>query len=85
MKAHDFYELLEKQGFCCALTGAPLTPVNVSIIHKIPLRRGGLHQLANTQLIDSRIAKIAKELTYEELLDICRQIHLKSKMDKENV
>jgi hypothetical protein len=73
-RAQDFYALLEKQEYKCALTGRTLTPENTSAEHIVPIRRGGKHELANIFLVDDAIAKLKRYATVEEIFTLAREI-----------
>lgn len=70
-RAQDFYYLLEAQKYRCPLTGRELTPENCTAAHRIPLRRGGEHALDNIYLIVEEAAWLKRNLTDQELLDLC--------------
>jgi hypothetical protein len=83
MTTKDFHHLLEvEQEFRCALTGLDLTPDTVTIVHKIPMKKGGKHVLANVHLVHKSIAKLAKDHTLDELLVISQAVvkHLRGKV-----
>lgn len=74
-KRGDFYHLLEKkQKMRCALSGIELTPQTTVAEHKIPLRRGGKHELENIYLLDENVARLKKGLLDAEFVEIARKI-----------
>jgi len=73
-KAKDFYALLEKQNYICPVSGRQLTPENCMASHKTPIRKGGEHHLENIYLVVDAVTQIKKNLTDEELLNLCRDI-----------
>ncbi len=73
-RAQHFYALLDKQKYSCPLTGRELTPENTTAEHIIPLKRGGVHTLANIFLIDDKVAKLKRFMTSEEVVRLAAEI-----------
>jgi len=73
-RARDFYELLTRQGYRCAISGIELTPENTTAEHIVPLRKGGKHELANIYLVDENISRLKRNLLEEEVIEIARRI-----------
>jgi 5-methylcytosine-specific restriction endonuclease McrA len=71
VKTRDLEQLLERQGWRCALTGAPLHPRNAALDHKIPVERGGKHILANLQWVTPQVNKAKGTMTNEEFVTLC--------------
>lgn len=75
MTAADFYTLLTTvQGYRCALTGRELRPQNTSIVHCVPLSKGGRHCIANVRLVRTEFASLARKHSLEEVLSMCKEI-----------
>jgi len=73
--AKDFYNLLEKQQYRCALSGRELTPETTDAEHIIPLdSAGGSHSLDNIYLIVRDAARLKRHLTEAELIRLCYDI-----------
>jgi len=70
----DMKDLLNKQGFKCAISGRPLSPDNCSLDHIMPLSRGGTHTLNNAQLVRVEVNHAKGQMTEEELLALCVDI-----------
>ncbi|MBU41604.1 MAG: hypothetical protein CMN76_00165 [Spirochaetaceae bacterium] len=84
-KAKDFYELLDGQQERCALTGRQLTPENCTAIHRIPLRRGGTHDLNNICLVVEEIAQLKRSLLDDELYSLCEDLlQYRDRMDDQS-
>lgn len=66
--------LVEKQGYACALTGTPLVPATASLDHKQPLSRGGLHTMANVQVVRSDINAAKGTMSNEEFIAMCCEV-----------
>jgi 5-methylcytosine-specific restriction endonuclease McrA len=67
-------ELIERQEFRCALSGRLLTPETASLDHRIPLSRGGTHQLGNLWVVDHQVNAAKGSLTVDEFVAICREV-----------
>lgn len=67
-------ELLHRNGYRCALTGAELTPDTAAIDFILPPAKGGSHDISNVQIVhvDARAAK--GNLTLDEFLAVCRAV-----------
>lgn len=72
--AKDFYALLEKQQYRCALSGRELTPENTDAEHILPLEHGGQHTLENIYLIVRDAARIKRHLTEAQAIGLCFDI-----------
>lgn len=66
-------DLLERQGFRCALTGRSLTPDTAALDHIVPVRCGGEHVLENTQVLHKEVNRAKGPLTNAEFIDLCRE------------
>ncbi|MBL8021327.1 MAG: HNH endonuclease [Leptospirales bacterium] len=73
-KAKDFYLLLEKQNYRCPISGRELTPENCMAAHKVPIRKGGEHRPENIYLVTDAVNQIKRQLTDDELLELCGDI-----------
>jgi hypothetical protein len=69
-KSQDFYTLLDKQKYRCAISGIELTPENCTAEHILPLRKGGKHELSNIYLVDENVSRLKRTLTEEEVVEI---------------
>lgn len=67
-------ELIERQQFCCALSGRQLTPETASLDHIVPLSRGGTHDLNNLWIVDHKVNAAKGTLTVEEFVSLCRDV-----------
>ena len=72
--ATQIWGLLEGQAFKCAMSGLPLEPETTSLDHKIPLARGGTHDIGNVWLVHQRINTAKGTLTTEEFVEMCREV-----------
>lgn len=66
--------LLESQQYKCALTGMDLTPETASLDHKIPVGRGGPHEIGNLWILHHNVNAAKGTMTPEEFVDLCRKV-----------
>lgn len=79
-------ELFEAQGKTCPYTGRKLVPgVNANLDHKMPVSRGGKHELDNLQWVDSQINRMKTDMTHEEFLNTCRSIALRFPVEQAGI
>lgn len=71
MTAKRLREILERQGYRCALTGIELTPETANVDHIVPLSRGGPHAPSNAQVILDYVNKAKGTMTNEEFIEMC--------------
>ena len=67
-------ELVESQGYRCALTGEEMTPSTATVDHKTPLTRGGEHALENAQAVMDYVNTAKGQMTNEEFIAMCRAV-----------
>ncbi|MBL8019415.1 MAG: hypothetical protein JNM27_07100 [Leptospirales bacterium] len=73
-RTKDFYALLERQKYKCALSGLDLTPQNTIAEHIVPLQQGGKHCFANIYLVETRVSKLKRNLLEQDVIDIAKAI-----------
>lgn len=67
-------QLLEHQGYQCALTGRVLTPEIASLDHIVPVRDGGVHVIENTQVLHRDINRAKSVLSNADFIQMCREV-----------
>ena len=72
--AEDFYGLLNKQKYRCALTNRELTPANTEVELRDPHRVKGRAELDNHYLIDKAISPTARHLSEDEIIKLAIEI-----------
>ena len=72
--ASELMTMLEQQKYRCALSGRPLTPEAVSVDHKTPVSRGGLHCLSNLHLVTPDINAAKGTMTLLEFVAMCHDV-----------
>jgi len=72
--AKDFYEMLEQQGYRCALTRRELTPETTTAEHKILLSEGGKHEIENIYLISKDAAKLKRSMSENQMAELAFEI-----------
>jgi 5-methylcytosine-specific restriction endonuclease McrA len=66
--------LLERQQFCCALTGRELMPQTAALDHIIPIRCDGEHVIENTQVLHKEVNRAKGSLTNDQFSRLCREV-----------
>jgi 5-methylcytosine-specific restriction endonuclease McrA len=72
--ATNVLQLLEWQGYRCALTGRLLTPETASLDHIVPVRHGGEHRIENVQVLHKEVNRAKSTMTNEEFVQLCREV-----------
>lgn len=72
--AKALLRLIESQGYACALSGLPLTPETAAIDHKIPVSRGGAHDISNLQVLHENVNISKRNMLPEEFVDMCVKV-----------
>lgn len=67
-------EMLEKQGYRCALSGRELTPDNCTLDHIIPVTEGGEHALSNVQLVTAEVNAAKGSMSNDAFKAMCRDV-----------
>ncbi len=67
-------ELIESQGYLCALSGRPLEPATAGVDHVVPVSRGGSHDIENVQVIHRDVNQAKSTMTNEEFIAMCREV-----------
>lgn len=74
LKASDIRELLERQGYKCALTGRELTPDVASLDHIIPIARGGSNTIGNVQVLHKDVNSAKGVMLQADFVAMCREV-----------
>lgn len=74
INARNIRDLLERQGFRCALTGRRLEPQTAALDHIVPVSRGGEHRMENVQILQKQVNRVKHTLTNEEFIALCREV-----------
>lgn len=70
----ELRQLLEDQGYKCALTGMELTPRLSSLDHKNPIEAGGANDISNLQIVHP-LANFAKaRMTQSQFINMCHMV-----------
>ena len=67
-------QLLEYQGYRCALTGRHLTPDEASLDHIVPVRDGGEHVIENAQILHRDVNRAKSVLSHDAFVQLCREV-----------
>lgn len=74
LTARQALEMVERQQYCCAISGRPLTPETAALDHIVPVARGGQHTAENVWVVDAQVNAAKGTLTMEEFLAVCRDV-----------
>lgn len=66
--------LIEKQGYCCALTGIPLEPNDAELDHVVPVSGGGTHAISNLQVLHKAVNRMKGAMSNDEFVRWCRLV-----------
>lgn len=72
--AKALLKLIQSQNYVCALSGVELTPENAAIDHKIPVSRGGAHDISNLQVLHENVNMAKRNMLPEEFVDMCVKV-----------
>jgi len=67
-------QLVEAQGYRCAMTGRSLSPETASLDHIVPVRLGGGHVVENVQVLHKDVNRAKSTLTNDEFIRLCRDV-----------
>lgn len=70
-KVTQLKDLIEKQNHECRLTGRPLTPKTAAADHIVPIDQGGENDIANIQILDSKVNFSKGTMTNDEFVKMC--------------
>ena len=66
--ATEVIDLVQRQGYLCAISGRKLTPETASLDHIIPFSRGGEHSLGNVWVVDHQVNIAKGTMSLEEFV-----------------
>lgn len=72
--AEDFWELMERQNYQCALTGHKFEPINTEIELRQPNIREGRFDKSNFYLVDKELAPLARFLSEDQIIELAVEI-----------
>ena len=70
----ELRELIQMQGYRCALSGVELQPDTASLDHVIPVSQGGGHDVGNLQVLHKDINRMKGTLSHEDFIQWCRLV-----------
>ena len=73
-RAAELLALLERQGWCCALSGVPLVQGFASVDHVVPRSRGGGHEISNLRWLHLDVNRARRDRSDEQYLAECRRV-----------
>jgi 5-methylcytosine-specific restriction endonuclease McrA len=72
--ASGIRELLKTQEYRCYLSGRELTPSTASLDHRVPISKGGAHDIDNLGVVDYHVNIAKGTLTIDEFISMCRDV-----------
>ncbi len=72
--AQNFWDLMEKQGGRCALSGRELTPDTTEVELKEPYKKEGRTDFPNHYLVTRPLSFMARYLSESEIVEICIEV-----------
>ncbi len=74
--AEDFWNLINNQKYCCALTNRELTPVNTEVELRKPkiTINEGKAELSNHYLVDKSLSQLCRYLTEDEIIGLAIEV-----------
>jgi 5-methylcytosine-specific restriction endonuclease McrA len=70
----ELRSLIEKQQYCCALSGVALTPDVAELDHIHPVVLGGDHNIENLQVLHAVVNRMKGQMSNRDLITWCRII-----------
>jgi hypothetical protein len=74
--ADDFWSLITKQKYKCALTGRELTPMNTEVELRKPRISldQGRAEIDNHYMVDKAVSQLCRYLSEDEIIDLAAEI-----------
>ena len=70
----ELRQLIEKQGYRCALTGIDLEPETAELDHVVPVSDGGNHSIANLQVLHKAVNRMKGAMSNDEFVRWCKMV-----------
>lgn len=70
----DLWKIAKRQRLICPLSGRKLNRSTISLDHKMPLSKGGTHNLDNLQFVHVNVNYAKNSLTDDEFLLLCEDV-----------
>jgi len=70
----DLMQMVERQGFKCALTGIEITPKRSSLDHKDPRSLGGDDDVNNLQIVLPMINRAKTNMNERQFVSMCHAV-----------
>jgi len=67
-------DLLRSQDFRCALSGVELTPKTAQLDHRIPISKGGKHDMTNVWFLHKEVNRAKNTATEQAFIAMCRRV-----------
>ncbi|MFH1304612.1 MAG: HNH endonuclease signature motif containing protein [Planctomycetota bacterium] len=74
IKAMDLKNLIESQGYRCALTGVELEPSTASADHIQPVSGGGRNEIDHIQIVHHKVNAAKGTMANDEFIQMCKNV-----------
>lgn len=72
--AKRLFEMLQSQGFRCAMTGRKLDPDTAEVDHIVPYAMGGKHDIGNVMIVHRDANRAKGTMTLKQFLQLCEDV-----------
>ncbi len=72
--AAQLKQLIERQQYCCALSGLPLTPDDSALDHIVAVADGGTHVIDNLQWLNSEVNRMKGSMSQSRFIAVVKLI-----------
>jgi 5-methylcytosine-specific restriction endonuclease McrA len=70
----ELRQLIERQGYRCALTGIDLEPETAELDHVVPVSDGGNHSITNLQVLHKAVNRMKGAMSNDEFVRWCKMV-----------
>jgi 5-methylcytosine-specific restriction endonuclease McrA len=70
----QFWSIAKRQKLICPLTGRYLNGDIMSIDHKIPISKGGTHEISNLQFVHVEVNYAKRNLLQMNFIKLCKEV-----------
>lgn len=70
----QFWCIAKRQKLICPLSGRKLTGDTMSVDHRIPISKGGTHDMSNLQFVHVDVNYAKRNLTEAEFIQMCKDV-----------
>ncbi len=74
LTARQVLDMIQRQGYRCAISGRELTPATAVLDHIVPIAKGGEHSIENVWVVHTHVNTAKGWMTMAEFLSVCRDV-----------